>query len=73
MQKRQWIKKGKSKEENVEILKQYFETDNLSHMIEDNSFLIACRCIKRTEMTKPAIMAWAQMARIKARGILYKK
>ncbi|MBQ7608684.1 MAG: ImmA/IrrE family metallo-endopeptidase [Desulfovibrionaceae bacterium] len=69
MQKLQWIKEGKSKEENVIIMRQFFETDNLLRILEDKSLTIACRCLKKTDKTSPAVLAWAQKARIEARTI----
>ncbi|MBQ7456162.1 MAG: ImmA/IrrE family metallo-endopeptidase [Desulfovibrio sp.] len=73
MQKQNWVRKGSTKEENVKILREYFDTCSLSQMLNDRSLPIACRCLKKTEKTIPAVFAWAQKARIEARKVKVEK
>ncbi|MBQ7739046.1 MAG: ImmA/IrrE family metallo-endopeptidase [Desulfovibrionaceae bacterium] len=70
MQKRHWIKKGRSKEEeDAKILRRYFEVDCISSMLSEKSFPIDSRCLKKKDSTDTALLTWAQQARIISRTI----
>ena len=64
-----WVPKTREAKEKVVNLRMYFEVVNLSLLGSAQITRIACRRLAITEKSDLALMAWAQEAKIRARGI----
>ena len=64
-----WIPETRNPKEKVIYLRQFFEVVRLSLLGNEQITRIACRRLAVTEKSDLALMAWAQEAKIKARGI----
>lgn len=64
-----WIQKTRNTKEKVVYLRQYFGVVKLSLLGNGQITRIACRRLAITEKSDLALMAWAQEARIQARGM----
>lgn len=64
-----WVPKTREAKEKVVNLRRYFEVVNLSILGSAQITRIACRRLAITEKSDLALMAWAQEAKIRARGI----
>lgn len=64
-----WVPKTREAKEKVVNLRRYFEVVNLSILGSAQITRIACRRLAITEKSDLALMAWAQKAKIRARGI----
>ena len=64
-----WVPDTKEAKEKVVNLRKYFEVVELSLLGSEQITRIACRRLAITEKSDLALMAWAQEAKIKARGI----
>ena len=69
MAKLGWVPETRDAKEKVVNLRKYFEVVELSLLASDQITRIACRRLAITEKGDLALMAWAQEAKIKARGI----
>ncbi len=69
MAKFSWVPKTRDAKEKVIYLRKYFEVVELSLLGNDQITRIACRRLAITDKSDLALMAWAQEAKIKARGI----
>ena len=69
MAKLGWIPETREANEKVINLRKYFEVVQLSLLGSDQITRIACRRLAITDKSDLALMAWAQEAKIKARGI----
>ena len=65
----EWVPDTRDAKERVVILRKYFEIVELSLLGREQITRIACRRLGITEKSDLALMAWAQEAKIKARGI----
>ena len=63
-----WVPETRDAKENVFILKKYFEVVDLSLLANEQITRIVCRRLAITEKSDLALMAWAQEAKVKARG-----
>lgn len=64
-----WVPKTRDVREKVVYLRKYFEVVELSLLGSRQITRIACRRLAITEKSDLALMAWAQEAKIKARGV----
>ena len=64
-----WVPETRDVKEKVINLRKYFEVVELSLLVSEQITRIACRRLAITEKSDLALMAWAQEAKIKARGI----
>lgn len=64
-----WVPETREAKEKVINLRKYFEVVELSLLGSEQITRIACRRLAITEKSDLALMAWAQEAKIKARGI----
>ncbi len=64
-----WIPETRESKEKVVNLRKFFEVVELSLLGSEQVTRIACRRLAMTEKSDLALMAWAQEAKIKARGI----
>lgn len=64
-----WVPETREAKEKVVNLRKYFEVVELSLLGSEQITRIACRRLAITEKSDLALMAWAQEAKIKARGI----
>ncbi|MDO4293855.1 MAG: HigA family addiction module antitoxin [Eubacteriales bacterium] len=64
-----WVPETREVNEKVVSLRKYFEVVDLSLLQNEQITRIACRRLAITEKSDLALMAWAQEAKIKARGI----
>ena len=64
-----WVPETREAKEKVVNLRKYFEVVELSLLGCEQITRIACRRLAITEKSDLALMAWAQEAKIKARGI----
>ncbi|MEF2833152.1 MAG: helix-turn-helix domain-containing protein [Clostridia bacterium] len=64
-----WVPETREAKEKVVNLRRYFEVVNLSILGSAQITRIACRRLAITEKSDLALMAWAQEAKIRARGI----
>ncbi len=64
-----WVPKTKDTKEKVINLRKFFEVVELSLLESEQITRIACRRLAITEKSDLALIAWAQEAKIKARGI----
>ena len=64
-----WVPETREAREKVVNLRKYFEVVELSLLGSEQITRIACRRLAITEKSDLALIAWAQEARIKARGI----
>ena len=64
-----WVPESREATEKVINLRKYFEVVELSLLGSEQITRIACRRLAITEKSDLALMAWAQEAKIKARGI----
>ena len=69
MAKLGWVPETREANEKVINLRKYFEVVQLSLLGSDQITRIACRRLAITDKSDLALMAWAQEAKIKARGI----
>lgn len=69
MAKLGWVPETREAKEKVINLRKYFEVVELSLLGSEQITRIACRRLAITEKSDLALMAWAQEAKIKARGI----
>ena len=69
MSKFGWVPETREAKEKVIFLRKYFEVVELSLLGSDQITRIACRRLAITDKSDLALMAWAQEAKIKARGI----
>lgn len=65
-----WVPQTRNKTDKVINLRKYFEVVNLSLLGNQQITRIACRRLEVTDKGDLALMAWAQEARILARGII---
>ena len=64
-----WVPETRDAKEKVFILRKYFEVFDLSLLGNDQITRIVCRRLAITEKSELALMAWAEEAKIIARGI----
>ena len=69
MAKFDWVPETRDTKEKVTNLRKYFEVVELPLLGSEQITRIACRRLAITEKSDLALMAWAQEAKIKARGI----
>ena len=69
MAKYGWVEETRDSKEKVINLRKYFEVVELSLLENDQITRIACRRLAVTEKSDLALLAWAQEAKIEARGI----
>lgn len=64
-----WTQAAKNVKEKVVLLRKFFEVAELTLLENNRITRIACRRLAITKKSDLALMAWAQEAKIKARGI----
>ena len=69
MSKFGWVPQTRDSKEKVIYLRKYFEVVELSLLENTQITKIACRRLAVTEKSDLALMAWAQEAKLKSRGI----